>query len=186
MKKNKNNKKQTAAQRAFSSYTTYISETVIDTYGPSYANQETMRNTWRNQIPYTDEIADFLVFKTHMYIRFLDARDSNSTNPQFLRALTHLMADYLSAYTMHSSAKITRKRAKEILKKLLYDNSAYIQTLLARQELERNARESRHKNAYKRPNSIQKKKQQQSAKRKFNEKQNQKQATVIEIVIRQR
>ena len=96
------------------------------------------------------------------------------------------MADYLSAYTMHSSAKITRKRAKEILKKLLYDNSAYIQNLLARQELERNARESRHKNAYKRPNSIQKKKQQQSAKRKFNEKQNQKQATVIEIVIRQR
>ena len=182
----KNNKKQTAAQRVFSSYTTYISETVIETYGPSYANQETMRNTWRNKIPYTDEIADFLVFKTNMYIRFLDARDSNSTNPQFLQALTHLIADYLSAYTMHSPKKLTRKKAKEILNKLLYDNSAYIRNLLERQAMERNARDTRHTSAYKHPNGNKKKRQQQSAKHKFAEKQNQKQATVIEIVIKQR
>ena len=186
MKKNKNNKKQTAAQRAFSSYTTYISETVIDTYGPSYANQETMRNTWRNQIPYTDEIADFLVFKTHMYIRFLDSRDSNSTNPQFLEALAREIADYLSAYTVRNPKHANRKKAKEVLKIELYDESSYIQNLLARQAAARDARDSSHRHTYKRPNGPKKKKQMQDAQSKFNSARNQQNSQIIEIVVKKR
>ncbi len=121
---NKDKTKQTAAQRAFSLYTKQISELIISKYGPSYSTYEDVKNTWRNVIPYTKEIENFLIFQTKMYIRLLDSRDPNSTNLQFLSALIYLIADYLSAYTMHADAYLTRKKAKEYLKKELYENSA--------------------------------------------------------------
>lgn len=141
----KNSKKQTATQRIFAAYTKYISELVLDKYGPSYSTQEEMRNSWRHKIQYSSEIENFLIFKTQMFIRFLDSRDSNSTNPQVLDALTREIADYLSAYTMRVPNVPTRKKAKTILKHTLYDNSSYIRYLLINQELKRNDRDKRRK-----------------------------------------
>ena len=106
----KNLHKQSAAQRIFGQYAVCITEKLLEKYGPSYASQSVIRNTWRNTFPYDKRVEDFLIFETKMYIRNLDRRDSNSTNPQFLLALTKLMADYLSAYTMKSNDTKTRKR----------------------------------------------------------------------------
>lgn len=129
--------KQSAAQRTFAQYTQYITEAFLEKYGYSYENQSNVRNTWRAKHPYSKEAEDLLIFKSKMFIRFLDARNSNSTNPQFLKALTGLMADYLSAYSMKNPDVPNRKKAKEMLNRALYDQSVYIQDLLARQAVSR-------------------------------------------------
>lgn len=179
-------RKQTAAQRVFSNYTVYISNMVIEQYGPSYSSQLEMRNTWRCKIPYTDEIEDFLIFKTKMFIRFLDSRNSNSTNPQFLDALTRRMADYLSAYTVRSLKRETRKKAREQLRITLYDESTYIQNLLLRQAINRDARDASRRNIYKRPSGNKNARQAQDIKQKYADIQSQQTNKIVEIVVRKR
>lgn len=178
--------KQTAAQKTFSAYTKYISKLVIEKYGPSYSDPQEIRNRWRNLIPYCPEIENFLIFQTKMYIRFLDSRDSNSTNPQFLEALVKLMADYLSAYTMQKNSNITRKKAKELLRAELYDNCSYIQHLLARQAAAREIQDASKRYTYKRPSRERQKQAQESAKRNFNEERNMRSIQVIKITIKKR
>ena len=182
----KDHKKQTAAQRVFSTYTIYISNMVIDKFGGSYTTLGTIHNTWRREFPYSKEIENFLIFNTKMYIRFLDSRDSNSTNPQFLEALAREIADYLSAYTVRNPKHANRKKAKEVLKIELYDESSYIQNLLARQAVARDARDSSRRHTYKRPNDPKKKKQMQDAQSKFNNARNQQNSKIIEIVVKKR
>ena len=165
----KNLHKQSAAQRIFGQYAVYITEKLLEKYGPYYASQSVIRNTWRNTFPYDKRVEDFLIFETKMYIRNLDRRDSNSTNPQFLLALTKLMADYLSAYTMKSNDTKTRKKARQMMERILYDQSAYIQHLLETQEIARmNKRAAHYVHAHK--NSPQARSN-KNAKHQFNEKQ---------------
>lgn len=178
-------KKQTAAQKTFSAYTGYISKLVIEKYGPSYSTYEEVRNRWRNLIPYSAEIENFLIFQTKMYVRFLDSRDSNSTNPQFLESLAKLMADYLSAYSMQNPKYATRKKAKEMLKKELYDNCSYIQHLLARQAAARDAQDSNKRKTYKRPTRAKQKQSAEAAKADFKRKRILR-AVQIEIKIKSR
>lgn len=47
------NKKQTASQAKFSEFTRKISTEVIERYCPSYSTLDTVRNTWRANLPYT-------------------------------------------------------------------------------------------------------------------------------------
>lgn len=141
---NKNWQQQTAAQRTFSQYVKYITKIVLEEYGPSYANPNEILNTWRKLFPYSKTVEDFLIFKTKIFIRTLDGRDSNSTNPQFLQALIREISDYLSAYTMKNPNIHTRKKAKTLLFDALYNQSAYIQNLLNRQMIARNQRDAKH------------------------------------------
>ncbi len=133
---NKRNK-MSAAQKTFSTYTKYITEEFLDKYGASYSTVESIKNTWRHKTPYNKEVEDFLIFKSKMFIRLLDTRDSNSTNPEFLKALINLISDYLSAYTQNSPENIKRKKAKEQLNRILYNQSAYIQNLIEKQAINR-------------------------------------------------
>lgn len=178
--------RQTAAQKVFSNYTQYISKLVIDKYGPSYTTQQDIRNRWRNLIPYSIGIEDFLIFQTKMYIRFLDSRDPNSTNPQFLESLVKLMADYLSAYTMQKENHMTRKKAKELLKAELYDNCSYIKNLIARQTAAREIKNSAHNNTYKRPTSRKQKQINENAKREFGKVKVYSTIKIVEIKIKNR
>ena len=134
------NKKQSASQAKFGEFTRKISAEVIERYGPSYATQDTVRNTWRAELPYTQEIADLLVLKARVFVRMLDEGSADSKNMGFLDALTTLMADYLSAYTMRAPGVPKRKVAKEILKRQLFTEFPYIIKLKAAQESARNAR----------------------------------------------
>lgn len=133
MKDNKQHRrhKNTAASKLFNtSYVPTISELVITKHGPSYENVTTLGKTWRTNIEYKPEIEEFLISRTRLFIRTLDTRDSNSTNPQFLRSLTNMIADYLSKYTARSSQQLTRKKAIQFLTNALYDNFNYIQTII--------------------------------------------------------
>ena len=183
---NKNYKKQTAAQKVFSTHTIHITNMILEKFGPSYATKAEVRITARRKIPYAPEVENFIIFQTKMFIRFLDSRNSDSTNPQFLNALTNLMADYLSAYTMHNHNIPTRKKAKEILKHTLYDNSSYIQKLLARQEMEREARDKRRNNVYKKSAQHRKNQKNKDAQKNFYAAKAKQSNQIIEIVIRKR
>ena len=133
-------KGQSAAQIKFSEYVQEITDYVLKNHGPSYATQSKVRNTWRNTIEYKPEIEQDLILQTRTFIRVLSSFSSNSTNPQFLQALTKLMADYLSAYTMKKPNCPNRKKAKELLQSILYDENPYIKNLLARQAAARAAK----------------------------------------------
>lgn len=126
-------KGKSAAQTKFSEYVQEITEYMLREHGPSYATKDTVRNTWRKIIQYKPEIEQDLILKTRTFIRSLSIFSSNSTNPEFLRSLTNLMADYLSAYTMRKPKCPNRRKAKEALQSLLYDENPYITHLLARQ-----------------------------------------------------
>ncbi len=166
---NKNWQQQTAARRTFSQYVKYITKIVLEEYGPSYANPNEILNTWRRLFPYSKTVEDFLIFKTKIFIRLLDSRDSNSTNPQFLQILITEIADYLSAYTRQNPNVHTRKKAKMLLFDALYNQSAYIQNLLTQQSIARRKREQRQK-TFKRP-SRNKQKNIDDAARKFTDNQ---------------
>lgn len=133
-------KKQSAAQIKFSEYVKEITEYMLREHGPSFARQANVRNTWRKIIEYTPEIEQELILQTRTFIRALSISSSNSTNPEFLRSLTNLMADYLAAYTMKKPNCPNRRKAKEALQSLLYDDNPYITNLLARQAVARAAR----------------------------------------------
>lgn len=134
------NKKQTASQAKFSEFTRKISTEVIERYCPSYSTLDTVRNTWRANLPYTQEIADLLVLKARVFVRMLDEDSSDSKNLGFLDALTTRMADYLSAYTMRAPDVPKRKVAKEILKRQLFTEFSYIVKLKAKQQFARNTK----------------------------------------------
>ncbi len=124
---------QTAVQKAFAEYTLYITAEFVDQYGASYVRSQDIRNAWRHTTKYNEEIELFLIVKSKTFIRALDARSSNSTNLQFLDALTNRMADYLSAYSAKNPAIMKRKHARDILKQELFHKSSYINFLRAQQ-----------------------------------------------------
>lgn len=125
-----------AARIKFSEYVKYISDYMLINYGPSYST----RTNVRKRTEYKPEIEQDLIFQTRTFIKLLSSSSSNSTNPEFLRALTNLMADYLSGYTMHKPNCPNRKKVKELLQSELYDENPYIKDLLARQAAAREAR----------------------------------------------
>ena len=128
-------KQDSATSKQFANFTQYITNLFLNDFGKSYMTQESVRNRWRAECDYSIEAEQFLILKSRTYLRMLDSRDSKSTDPHFLNALTNLMADYLSAYTMRAGG--TRRRAKDKLKAALYTENPYIQNLLADQEQRR-------------------------------------------------
>ena len=95
------------------------------------------------------------------------------------------MADYLSAYSMQNPKYATRKKAKEMLKKELYDNCSYIQHLLARQAAARDAQDSNKRKTYKCPTRAKQKQSAEAAKADFKRKRILR-AVQIEIKIKSR
>lgn len=128
-------KQDSATSKQFANFTQYITNLFLNNFGKSYMTQESVRNRWRAECDYSIEAEQFLILKSKTYLRILDSRDSKSTDPHFLNALTNLMADYLSAYTMRAGG--TRKSAKGKLKAALYTENPYIQNLLADQAQKR-------------------------------------------------
>lgn len=141
MNKKIESKQHLAALMLFkSNYIPYISELFLNEYGRSYQSFETVKNNWRRDNMYSAVAEEFLIFKSKMFIRFLDTRDSNSTNPQFLRRLAYLMADYLAAYTHRKPGCVNRPAAYKELKKVLYDENPYIQKMLEQQAEKKQAK----------------------------------------------
>lgn len=136
-KNRKSEHRASVAHKQFNNFIAYICDRVIDAHGKSYMNVENTRNKWRDQLGYKPEIEKFLISESKLYIRTLDSRNPNSTNPQFLKSLVNLMADYLSGYTHRINEKTTRNHARRKLIEALWDKNSYIQGMLLYQEQKR-------------------------------------------------
>ncbi len=133
-----------AVQKLFSQYITYIAQQIIiSEHAKSYMTPTESRNKWRVMIDYKPEVEEFLIQKTKVFIRLLDLRDSNSTNPVFLKSFVNLVADYLSGYTAHNK-NVTRRSEVKRLTKVLWDENSYIQGLLAAQRQKRIEPKTKH------------------------------------------
>ena len=129
-------KQNSAADKALDDFKKYIGKLFIDKFDKrSCTSYETVGNCWRVECEYSAEAENFLILQSRTYLRNLDRNDSKSQNPSFLGALTSLMADFLSAYTMRSGT--TRRQAEKKLKKQLYTENPYIINLLAEQDKKR-------------------------------------------------
>ncbi|MDE6478402.1 MAG: hypothetical protein K2L94_04115 [Alphaproteobacteria bacterium] len=138
--------KPSAAVNMFNkTYTGYIMTKVLDKYGPSYVTPQNGGKQWRTTISWSQEIEDFLIFESKMFIRLLDSQDARSTDLSFLYALTRLMADYLAKFCMMAPGIMTRKQAFRNLHTALYDKFGYIQRLAATQAAAREVRAERNR-----------------------------------------
>lgn len=160
--------KQTAAQRMFAMYVKEISNKVIKKFAPSFVTYEDMKNKWRYELVYSEAIEEYIILKTRIYIMTLDSRDPTSKNPSFLKALTKLMADFLSRYTMRAPNCVNRKKAKEVLNKKLFEEFPYIINIISRIELKKELRDKSKRNTYKRPARLKQKQQLENAAKRFN------------------
>lgn len=140
--------RKTATQLAFDDYVRFITVEFLNKYARSYDNADTVRGSWRVTYPYSADAVQLLIDKSTLFLRTMDCKDANSTCPHLLNALTTLMADYLAPYVMRGDAeyetaprKEVRNRAKAKMKDALYNNSSYIQGLLAAQAQRRAARQ---------------------------------------------
>ena len=138
-------------------YEEEISNAVISKFGGSYSTYNEIHSNWRTTFPYYKEIENFIIAQTKTYIRNLDPRKSDSTNPQFLHALITFIANFLSLYTMRAEAE-------------LCTNFSYTQNLIARQLAAREYREKAKRNTYKKPARKKQKQLLENAKLAFNNK----------------
>ena len=168
----KKNNQVTAAQRVSSIFEEEISNAVINKYGGSYTTYEETYSNWRKTFPYNKEIENFLISEAKTYIRSLDSRKPESTNPKFLGALVTFIANFLSLYTMRSENTNTRKKARKDLEEKLYTNFSYIRNLIARQEAARDVQDKAKRNTYKRPARLKQKQLLENAKRTFTSTRN--------------
>ena len=142
----------TASEKLFNNYKRYICFELIETpYTPNYCTFANIENGWQKILRYKKEIEDFLIFKTKIFVRLLDPRNSNSTNPEFLKAFIKLVSKYLSLYTQKNPDIPNIKKAEELLNRALYYQSVYIQNLIIRQEYSKINHKNKRLKRYKKP-----------------------------------
>lgn len=145
-----NTKELTAKESEFQKYITHITECIVNEFGTSYETPQGVGNKWLYQYSYSDELRNFLIDQTNLYIRTMDTNDPKSTNLGFLRPFTKMISDYLALYTMRANAgykdasskdkKQLRRAAAAELYSVLFDNSKYIKHLQQRQDAQRRLR----------------------------------------------
>ncbi len=124
--KQKNQKHgETVADKLLAKYKEYIANEIYENHGLG----PRAKTHWIDSFPYSTELESFVIKNTKLWIRLLDPRDSNSTNPQFLKALVNRIAAYLAEWT-----KEAPNRTYNTLKRELWDNNSYIQGLLLWQQ----------------------------------------------------
>lgn len=94
-------------------YNEYISKAVIDKFGGSYVNYQTLRNRWRREMEYRPEIEEFILQETKVFFRLLDICDYGNLNMMY--KVSKEMADYLSAYMVRKSENSKRSQVKRQL-----------------------------------------------------------------------
>ncbi len=129
----------------FSEYTRHITARVVHEYGASYTAANEIRNAWLRCIDYSPYAEKFLIRESRLFIAALPRDVPAYIDPAFLEALVKRIADYLSRYTMRAyepydnipdTKKALRRAEKEKLKAMLYDNSAYIQGMYKRRQIQ--------------------------------------------------
>ena len=128
--KQKNQKQgETVADKLLAKYKEYIAKEIYENHGLG----PRAKNNWIESFPYSVKMETFVIKNTKLWIRLLDSRDSNSTNPQFLKALVNRIVAYLAQWA-EDAPKRTRNSTVKFLKNELWDNNSYIQGMILWQQ----------------------------------------------------
>lgn len=132
--KYKNQKQgETVADKLLVKYKQYIAEEVYENYGLGPCGKD----NWIGSFPYSTSMESFIIKKTKLWIRLLDSRDANSSNPQFLKALINRIVAYLADWAENAPNR-TKNSTIRALKRELWDNNSHIQGMLLLQQQQRN------------------------------------------------
>lgn len=119
-------------------YIEFIATEVIKSFGGSYQTYETMGKVWRQKLPYTQQIEDFLILKTNVFLAFLDVRDQGNFNLMY--KVSYNIAEHLSKYLVKKSPDLTREIVTNtVIEKIFLNSSRFIR---------------RFEKAYKRPINL--------------------------------
>ena len=105
-------------------YIEYIGDKVIDKFGGSYRNYQTDGKIWRQQMPYSPAIEDFLFYQTDLFLRLLDIRDQGNFNMMYKVCFN--ISDHLSKYLVKKSPELNRKFVTDmVLHKIFLDSDRF-------------------------------------------------------------
>ncbi len=133
--KQKNQKQgETVADKLLNKYKQYIAKEIYDNHGLG----PRAKDNWIESFPYSTNLEAFIIKNTKLWIRLLDSRDSNSTNPPFLKALVNRIVAYLADWA-ENAPNHTRNSTIKALKRELWDENSYIQGMLLWQQQQRDS-----------------------------------------------
>lgn len=106
-------------------YINFIAEEVIDNFGGSYQNIQTLGKTWRQQMPYNPATERFILKQTSLFLRMLDIRDLGNFNMMY--KVCYNIADHISKYLAKKSPDLTRKVvADKVLNDIFFESEYFV------------------------------------------------------------
>lgn len=113
------------SKQLMAEYLEFIGRVVVDKFGVSYQIYETDGKSWRQQLKYRDDVADFIMLRTNLFLRLLSERDQSNFNMMY--KVCDGIAEHLSKYFSKKSPDLTRKVvAGEILDKIFLQSPRMI------------------------------------------------------------
>ena len=121
----KKGNKMATAKQITAQYIEYIGREVVDNFGGSYQNYDTLGKVWRKNLDYTPKIEAFLMTKTKFFLRLLDSRDQ--TNFNLIYKVSGNIGEHLSKYLIKKSPDVTRKSvAADVVKDIFLTSERFI------------------------------------------------------------
>lgn len=138
-----------ASQRTFNAYVERLLPKIVEAYGYGISSVDSMRD-WYSKLSYRDEIENFLICDARTFIRSLNLKNPNNTNPMFLKKLTRKMSSYFAQYTVRSRlgydptqplfiSDVYKSEVRRIHRKL-FDDFRYIINMKDKQQQKRAAK----------------------------------------------
>ena len=109
-----------------------ISNAVIDKFGGSYQNYETLCKTWRQQMDYRPEIEEFILSNNDIVlVKALPDYAVRDLNCMY--GLCNGIAEYLSKYMIKKSVGLTRATVQdEVVNRIFFNSPVFIKHFQAR------------------------------------------------------
>ena len=106
-------------------YIKFIGTHVIEQFGGSYQNYQTIGKVWRQQFHYSPEIEDFILTKTKLFLNIPSFRTQNNFNLMY--KVCNNIGDYLSKYLVKRSPDLSRKQvADEVVSEIFLNNKTFV------------------------------------------------------------
>lgn len=117
-----------AARNQFESYKEYIVKELVDAFGGSYQNAQSMKDVWRTAFVYTPECERFLIKKTNLFVFLMSGENRTTQGPVFFKNLIGLISEYLSVYI--SKKGISRNDCTKELTERFFDKNSHVQSVI--------------------------------------------------------
>ncbi len=115
-----------AARKYFNQCWYDISSAVVDKFGGSYQNMDTLGRTWRQQVPYSPDVEDFVIYETKLcLVKVLPDYCLRDLNLSY--GLCNGIAGQLSKYMAKKSPELTRAVAHSVvMQQIFFENPVFV------------------------------------------------------------